>query len=104
MGQLVMIGLILFSLGAYFVSKRRAYLTKTPYRKALFNTQALIWLSMFLALFAVNQMVGGLGLGSTIGWIVSIAMLVLGVGNAIVGFIRYRKIYPLASEEPINQS
>lgn len=98
-----MIGLILFSLGAYFVSKRRAYLTKTPYRKALFNTQALIWLSMFLALFAVNQMVGGLGLGSTIGWIVSIAMLVLGVGNAIVGFIRYRKIYPLASEEPINQ-
>ncbi|ERG68349.1 MAG: hypothetical protein F9K39_08240 [Exiguobacterium chiriqhucha] len=99
-----MIGLILFSLGAYFVSKRRAYLTKTPYRKALFNTQALIWLSMFLALFAVNQMVGGLGLGSTIGWIVSIAMLVLGVGNAIVGFIRYRKIYPLASEEPINQS
>lgn len=59
---------------------------------------------MFLALFAVNQMVGGLGLGSTIGWIVSIAMLVLGVGNAIVGFIRYRKIYPLASEEPINQS
>ncbi|MDL5378002.1 YtpI family protein [Exiguobacterium mexicanum] len=104
MGQLVMIGLILFSLGAYFVSKRRAYLTKTPYRKALFNTQALIWLSMFLALFAINQMVGGLGLGSTIGWIVSIAMLVLGVGNAIVGFIRYRKIYPLASEEPINQS
>ncbi|WP_251139179.1 MULTISPECIES: YtpI family protein [Exiguobacterium] len=104
MGQLVMIGLILFSLGAYFVSKRRAYLTKTPYRKALFNTQALIWLSMFLALFAVNQMIGGLGLGSTIGWIVSIAMLVLGVGNAIVGFIRYRKIYPLASEEPINQS
>lgn len=99
-----MIGLILFSLGAYFVSKRRAYLTKTLYRKALFNTQALIWLSMFLALFAVNQMVGGLGLGSTIGWIVSIAMLVLGVGNAIVGFIRYRKIYPLASEEPINQS
>ncbi len=99
-----MIGLILFSLGAYFVSKRRAYLTKTPYRKALFNTQALIWLSMFLALFAVNQMIGGLGLGSTIGWIVSIAMLVLGVGNAIVGFIRYRKIYPLASEEPINQS
>ncbi len=99
-----MIGLILFSLGAYFVSKRRAYLTKTPYRKALFNTQALIWLSMFLALFAINQMVGGLGLGSTIGWIVSIAMLVLGVGNAIVGFIRYRKIYPLASEEPINQS
>ena len=99
-----MIGLILFSLGAYFVSKRRAYLTKTPYRKALFNTQALIWLSMFLALFAINQMVGGLGLGSTIGWIISIAMLVLGVGNAIVGFIRYRKIYPLASEEPINQS
>lgn len=99
-----MIGLILFSLGAYFVSKRRAYLTKTPYRKALFNTQALIWLSMFLALFAVNQMIGGLGLGSTIGWIVSIVMLVLGVGNAIVGFIRYRKIYPLASEEPINQS
>lgn len=99
-----MIGLILFSLGAYFVSKRRAYLTKTPYRKALFNTQALIWLSMFLALFAINQMLGGLGLGSTIGWIVSIAMLVLGVGNAIVGFIRYRKIYPLASEEPINQS
>ncbi|MCT4777733.1 MULTISPECIES: YtpI family protein [Exiguobacterium] len=104
MGQLVMIGLILFSLGAYFVSKRRAYLTKTPYRKALFNTQALIWLSMFLALFAINQMIGGLGLGSTIGWIVSIVMLVLGVGNAIVGFIRYRKIYPLASEEPINQS
>ncbi len=99
-----MIGLILFSLGAYFVSKRRAYLTKTPYRKALFNTQALIWLSMFLALFAINQMIGGLGLGSTIGWIVSIVMLVLGVGNAIVGFIRYRKIYPLASEEPINQS
>lgn len=99
-----MIGLILFSLGAYFVSKRRAYLTKTPYRKALFNTQALIWLSMFLALFAINQMIGGLGLGSTIGWIVSIVMLVLGVGNAIVGFIRYRKIYPLASEEPINQA
>jgi len=98
-----MIGLILFSLGAYFVSKRRAYLTKTPYRKALFNTQALIWLSMFLALFAINQMIGGLGLGSTIGWIVSITMLVLGIGNAIVGFIRYRKIYPLASEEPINQ-
>ncbi|WP_236634605.1 MULTISPECIES: YtpI family protein [unclassified Exiguobacterium] len=104
MGQLIMIGLILFSLGAYFVSKRRAYLTKTPYRKALFNTQALIWLSLFLALFAINQMIGGLGLGSTIGWIVSIAMLVLGLGNAVVGFIRYRKIYPLANEEPIKQS
>lgn len=99
-----MIGLILFSLGAYFVSKRRAYLTKTPYRKALFNTQALIWLSLFLALFAVNQMIGGLGLNSTVGWIVSSAMLILGVGNAIVGFIRYRKIYPLASEEPIKQA
>lgn len=99
-----MIGLILFSLGAYFVNKRRAFLTKTPYRKALFNTQALIWLSLFLALFAINQMIGGLGLNSTIGWIVSIVMLVLGLGNAIVGFIRYRKIFPKASEEPINQS
>ncbi|TCI56602.1 hypothetical protein EVJ24_05040 [Exiguobacterium sp. SH1S21] len=99
-----MIGLILFSLGAYFVYKRRAFLTKTPYRKALFNTQALIWLSLFLALFAINQMVGGLGLNSTIGWIVSIVMLVLGLGNAIVGIIRYRKIFPKASEEPINQS
>ncbi|MCT4784426.1 MULTISPECIES: YtpI family protein [Exiguobacterium] len=104
MAQLVIIGLILFALGAYFVYKRRAYLTKTPYRKALFNTQALIWLSMFLALFAINQMIGGLGLDSTVGWIVSIVMLVLGVGNAIVGFVRYRKIYPLAAEEPINQS
>ena len=104
MGQLVMIGLILFALGAYFVYKRRAFLTKTPYRKALFNTQALIWLSVFLALFAVNQMVGGLGLNSTIGWIVCIAMLVVGLGNAIVGFIRYRKIYPKAADEPINQS
>lgn len=99
-----MIGLILFALGAYFVYKRRAYLSKTPYRKALFNTQALIWLSLFLALFAVNQMLGGLGLSSTIGWIVSIAMLILGVVNAIVGIIRYRKIYPKAVEEPINQS
>ncbi|OGX80163.1 hypothetical protein EVJ27_02220 [Exiguobacterium sp. SH3S2] len=99
-----MIGLILFSLGAYLVYKRRAFLTKTPYRKALFNTQALIWLSLFLALFAINQMLGGLGLNSTIGWIVSIVMLVLGLGNAIVGIIRYRKIFPKASEEPINQS
>lgn len=99
-----MIGLILFALGAYFVFKRRAFLTKTPYRKALFNTQALIWLSLFLALFAVNQMVGGLGIGSTVGWIVSIVMLVVGLGNAVVGFIRYRKIYPKAAEEPINQS
>ncbi|WP_445001541.1 YtpI family protein [Exiguobacterium alkaliphilum] len=104
MAQLVLIGLILFALGAYFVYKRRAYLTKTPYRKALFNTQALIWLSMFLALFAINQMIGGFILDSTFGWIVSIVMLVLGVGNAIVGFIRYRKLYPLAADEPIHQS
>lgn len=99
-----MIGLIFFSLGAYFVYKRRAFLTKTPYRKALFNTQALIWLSLFLALFAINQMIGGFILDSTIGWIVSIVMLVLGLGNAIVGIIRYRKIFPKASEEPIKQS
>ncbi|MCM3279112.1 MULTISPECIES: YtpI family protein [Exiguobacterium] len=100
--QLVMIGLILFALGAYLVFKRRAFLTKTPNRKALFNTQALIWLSLFLALFAANQMVGGFGLNSTVGWIVSIVMLVVGLGNAVVGFIRYRKIYPLAAEEPTN--
>ena len=98
-----MIGLILFALGAYFVFKRRAFLTETPYRKALFNTQALIWLSLFLTLFAVNQMIGGLGLNSTIGWIVSIVMLVVGLGNAVVGFIRYRKIYPKAVDEPINE-
>jgi len=97
--QFVLIALIVLSLGGYLLAKRRAFHTKSPNRKLLFNTQASIWLSLFVILFAANQFVTGPGLTTTAGKVVCGILIVVGIASFIAGTIRYRKIYPYVVRE-----
>ncbi|MGX8175903.1 YtpI family protein [Exiguobacterium artemiae] len=97
--QFVLILLIVVSLGGYLLAKRRSFHTKSTNRKFLFNTQASIWLSLFVILFAVNQFVSGDGLTTTIGKVVCSILIIIGVASFIAGFIRYKKIYPYVVRE-----
>ena len=78
--QFILIALIVFSLGGYLLAKRRAFHTKSTNRKYLFNTQASIWLSLFVILFAVNQFVSGNGL-TTLGGKIGCCIFII-VGGA----------------------
>ena len=97
--QFILIALIVFSLGGYLLAKRRAFHTKSTNRKYLFNTQASIWLSLFVILFALNQFVSRNGLTTLVGKIVCSILIIVGVASFIAGFIRYKKIYPYVVRE-----